>query len=109
MALTEQQKQVIDAMDLIDKALTVLYVFGVDDNELAVKIGEAFVQVSWPDLDPAALTNEQLALAFLLRTRRFVKSTYIAQQGAEASRAADQTAREAAQAEVTYADIGDLP
>ena len=108
MALTPTIKNALNAMSTVDKALVVLYVCGVDNNALAAEIGDAFVHEFYPQHDPATLTNDQLALAMLLQTRRFVRDVYSANRSSEASETARVAAAAVAAAAVPYGNIGEL-
>lgn len=112
MALTDQQKQAIDAMSIVDKVLAILYIFGVDNPNLAVGIGEAAVYDRWPHLRDTNLTNEQLAIAFLLWAREEAKRIYIHYRGDQTAgtfREQVEQAQENAGQEVAYGDIGNIP
>ncbi len=111
MALTQQQKDGVDEMGNTDKALLVLYALGKDDPALAVELGKAFVRVKRPDLDPDALTNNQLGLAFLTSNYDFNYDVFVADNVRQAFLPTDRkTVIDAAG--VVFApdyDIGTLP
>lgn len=102
MALTPQIKTAIDGLDNIDRALVMLYIFGVDDMALAATIGSAFIDRFYPNVENP--TNDQKALAILLQTRLHVKNTYVSY----IAQAAANAAQAAAESEIPYGDIGEL-
>ena len=106
MALTPQIKSAIDSLDTVDKTLVMLYIFGVDDTNLAAVIGEAFIRKYYGWIaDPS---NDQMALAVLLETRLFVKKQYVEYTGHQAGRASQLAATQAAENTVQYGNIGEL-
>ena len=110
MALTPQEKAVVDGMNNVDKALLLLYILGKDDSAIALDLGKAMVRAYYPAHAPDELSNEHLALAILKANYNYNRDIYLADLATIEAEAARLAALEAA-AETMNPDndIGDMP